>query len=306
MVSNREAAAAGDSRPRSELSRDADREQNVWGDRRTKRESQQAQPQRQRQFDHYGPGTQQPSSQQHQQHGHYGPGGPPLPSSSSSSSRNEREPDEHRERDHASRKRDRNGERKRILVPSATSYFDPDTQNPTQQKVDEFFRQKPVLDYKDIPNIFLSAVHWKKKHDIDVLGDDNLVYVTESIMTIVSQISEVQFISAGHLLKLTMSVVNGLQVIIPTSIHLTGQSLGHCSHVSCPNVRCPNFSVRFIYIYTSTILSLKILSSIVISSIDILSFKTLSTPFLDKFFSLKPSFFFLLSRRSTQRCNCTH
>ena len=155
----------------------------------------------------------QPVRQGYQQQ-HYGPG------ASQPSFRNDREPGRDRERDQDNRKRDREGERRN---KPAAFYFDLDNQNPTQCEVDEFFRKKPVLHFKEIPSIFLMAVQWKKKNNIDVLGGDKLPIVTENIVHSVAQLEGVQFINAGHLIKLTMATVNGLQAIAPTNIHMPGQ-----------------------------------------------------------------------------------
>ena len=207
MVSNRDAAVQETVARSNERSRSREAD-NFQGHMQRRQRTYQ-----QRNYDHCRPERPQPPPQQYS---YYGPGGPSLPE--------EHRESDHRESDRDNRKRDRDGERKQSPISPVTFYFHTDTQNPTQQEVDEFFRQKPVLHFKEIPSIFMSAVSWKKKHNIDVLSDDNLAFVTESIMNMLSQVEGMQFVNAGHLIKLTVSVVTGLPTIASTNIHLTGHS----------------------------------------------------------------------------------
>ena len=95
--------------------------------------------------------------------------------------------------------------------------FDHNNQNPSQAQVDEFFRNKPELNPKEITNIFLRAVQWKKKKRIDVLGGDKLSFLTGRLQCIVSELG------GRQLTQTAMATINGLQAIAPTNVQTSGK-----------------------------------------------------------------------------------
>ena len=69
---------------------------------------------------------------------------------------------------------------------------------------------------KDIVNIFLRAVQWKKRKRVDVLGGDKLSYVTEHLVQLASKMD------GGQLMQTAMATVNSLQATTPANIHASG------------------------------------------------------------------------------------
>ena len=94
--------------------------------------------------------------------------------------------------------------------------FDRTNNNPTQKDVDAYFQSKPNPSPKEVVDILLRTVTWKKKKNIDVLSGDRLLFVMSSLQHMLIDLK------VPTLRHATVGIMESLQVIPLVDIEKSG------------------------------------------------------------------------------------